>query len=93
MYFFQGWQLTAVRTCPSLRHIPCMQSGTTQRFPPPFEGGSDLFWKLQAETYLLSSGLGTTVVIKPCGLADGAAGGTTLLTGHDDALLKVRTNA
>ena len=47
-------------------------------------GGADLFWKLQGEVALLSSGLGTVVVIKPCGLVDSGEG--TMVTGHDDAL-------
>lgn len=69
-----------------------IHSGTTARNPPPFEGGVDLFWKLQAEAFLLSAGLGTAVVIKPCGLVDGAAGSTSLLVGHDDKLFEVITH-
>lgn len=41
--------------------------------PSPFEGGPDLFWKLQAETFLLSAGVGGSVV-KPCGLGTKPAG-------------------
>ena len=38
---------------------------------PPFEGGKVLFWKLNAEAFLMSSGV-PAVVVKPCGLTDGA---------------------
>lgn len=65
-------------------------TGTTNRIPLPFEGGSTLFWKLQAEAFLLSAGLGTTVVIKPCGLADGSRGTDTLVTGHNDKIAGIK---
>jgi hypothetical protein len=61
--------------------------GTAQRNPAPYEGGTDLFWKLQGEAFLLSANLGSVVVIKPCGLGDGPAGAVSLVTGHDDAML------
>ena len=54
--------------------------GTTQRFPLPFEGGGDLFWKEQGEMFLATSGI-KTAVIKPCGLTDGAGGKQDLLVG------------
>lgn len=60
--------------------------GTTAPNPKPFEGGPLLFWKLQAEAFLATSGL-PFAVIKPCGLADGAVGAARLVAGHDDYLL------
>ena len=49
--------------------------------------GSILFWKLQAEAFLMSSGL-EYAIVKPCGLlSTAAAGQNTLLVGHDDTLL------
>lgn len=60
--------------------------GTTAPNPKPFAGGPLLFWKLQAEAFLATSGL-PFAVIKPCGLADGAVGAARLVAGHDDYLL------
>jgi uncharacterized protein YbjT (DUF2867 family) len=60
--------------------------GTTSPNPPPYQGGPDLFWKLQGESFLQSSGVGYTIV-KPCGLVEGAAQTKTLLVGHDDTIL------
>jgi|AntAceMinimDraft_5_1070358.scaffolds.fasta_scaffold111426_2 hypothetical protein len=60
--------------------------GTTDPNPKPFAGGPDLFWKLQAEAFLATSGL-PFAVVKPCGLADGALGASRLVAGHDDYLL------
>ena len=60
--------------------------GTMNPNPAPYEGGSILFWKLNAEAFLGSSGV-TAVVVKPGGLVDGPAGKSTLVVGHDDALL------
>ena len=71
---------------PALRKVVlCSSMGTTNANPPPFEGGKDLFWKLQAEAFLATSGVPSTV-IKPGGLTDGP-GNAALLVGHDDALL------
>jgi len=68
-------------------HVSLISSmGTTQPNPPPYEGGADLFWKLQAEAFLQSSGLSFTI-IKPCGLGDGPAHNMTLIVGHDDTIL------
>jgi len=60
--------------------------GTTDPKPAAYEGGPDLFWKLQAESFLQSSGVGFTI-IKPCGLVEGAAQTKKLLVGHDDTVL------
>ena len=60
--------------------------GTTDPSPPSYAGGTDLFWKLQGETFLATSGVPFTIV-KPCGLLNGDAGAAELLVGHDDVLL------
>jgi len=57
--------------------------GTTNPKPAKFEGGEDLFWKLQGETFLATSGVGYTI-IKPCGLLDSEGGKSSLVVGHDD---------
>ena len=67
----------------ALRAVLCSSMGTTNPNPPPFEGGKVLFWKLNAEAFLMSSGIGATVV-KPCGLSDDPAGKKALDTLHDD---------
>ena len=71
-----------------MRVVFCSSMGTTQHDPPPppREGGSLLFWKLQAEAFLLASGI-SSAVIKPCGLVNTPGGERTLLVGHDDTLL------
>jgi len=67
-------------------HVSLISSmGTTNPKPPAYEGGVDLFWKLQAEAFLQSSGVSFTIV-KPCGLSDGPAHNMTLVVGHDDAI-------
>lgn len=52
----------------------------------PPSGGSDniLFYKLNAEAFLMSSGLEWTIV-KPCGLSEATGGQSKLLVGHDDS--------
>lgn len=62
--------------------------GTSYPHPLPFMGGKDLFYKLQAETFLGSCGISTTV-IKPCGLDDKTGGEAQLIVGHDDTILTV----
>jgi len=59
---------------------------TTNPHPLPFEGGRVLFWKLNAEAFLGSSGIGSSIV-KPCGI-EGAygRGGKELIVGHNDKL-------
>lgn len=70
-----------------LRVVLCSSMGTTAPNPKPYEGGSILFWKLNAEAFLGASGVGS-VVVKPCGLSGSST--KTLLVGHDDALLQTR---
>ena len=76
-------------TAPSERQVVlCSSMGTTDPSPSPMEGGSVLFWKLNAEAQLLASDL-RAVVVKPCGLTTDASGTRELVTGHDDALLSL----
>ena len=72
-------------TLEDLRVVLCSSGSTTNPNPPAFEGGKDLFWKLNGEAFLGGSGLGATIV-KPCGLGNGEAGKSRLVTGHDDKL-------
>lgn len=67
----------------ALRVVFCSSMGTTNPHPPSFEGGPVLFWKLNAEAFLGSSGVASTIV-KPCGLTDHAGGHAALGAGHDD---------
>jgi len=67
----------------SLRIVLCSSMGTEE--PPRSSNGSVFFWKLQAEAFLGSSGIGSTI-IKPCGLHDGPAGQAALGTSHNDRL-------
>jgi len=66
-----------------LRVVLCSSMGTTRFSGDNF--GQILFWKLNAEAFLASSGLGTTIV-KPCGLTNDAGGNATLLVGHHDSI-------
>jgi len=70
-------------TLPMLRVVLCSSMGTTDPDPKPFEGGAVLFWKLNAEAFLGTSGLASTI-IKPCGLGEGPGGQHALKTVHDD---------
>jgi len=69
----------------SLQVVLCSSMGTTNPNPPPFEGGSTLFWKLNAEAFLGFSGV-PSAIVKPCGLGTGPGGQHTLGVGHDDEL-------
>ena len=76
-------------TAPSDRQLVlCSSMGTTDPSPSPMEGGSVLFWKLNAEAQLLASDL-RAVVVKPCGLTTDAGGERELVAGHDDELLSL----
>ncbi len=74
----------------SLRVVLISSRGTTQPSPTPTEGGNILFWKLQAEAFLASSGIGAAI-IKPCGLLSLPGNASTLLVGHDDSLLATKS--
>ena len=60
-------------TLASLRVVFCSSMKTSNPNPPAFEGGKTLFYKLNAEAFIASSGVGFTIV-KPCGLTDKPAG-------------------
>ena len=68
-----------------LRVVLCSSMGTTAPNPSPKEGGSVLFWKLNAEAFIAASGV-PFAIVKPCGLFS-TPGNKTLLVGHDDSLL------
>lgn len=68
-----------------LRVVFCSSGATTNPHPPAFEGGSSLFWKLNAEAFVGSCGIGATIV-KPCGLNMGEPSKHRLVVGHDDKL-------
>ena len=70
-----------------LKVVLCSSMGTTQPNPDPKEGGSILFWKLNAEAFIGASSL-PYAIVKPCGLVDTKGNASTLLIGHDDTLLK-----
>jgi uncharacterized protein YbjT (DUF2867 family) len=71
----------------NLRVVFCSSMGTEQS-PPPKWGGPILHWKLNAETFLATSGISTTIV-KPCGLPEHMAGkNSTLLVGHHGAIME-----
>lgn len=46
-------------------------------------GGQDLFYKLNAESFIMQAGMPYTI-LKPCGLGDGEPGKKKLIVGHDD---------
>ena len=66
----------------NLRVVLCSSQGTTEAFNDTF--GTILHYKLNAEAFLGSVGIPTSVV-KPCGLVDAAGRNSTLLALHDDA--------
>lgn len=68
----------------SLRVVFCSSMGTET--PVPKFGGTILHWKLNAEAFLASSGIQSTIV-KPCGLPSDMAGkNSTLVVGHHGAI-------
>lgn len=65
------------------KHMIMVSSeGTTS--PPTSKEGGVLFYKLQAEAFVMSAGLPFTIV-QPCGLAETAGGLRKFLVGHDDS--------
>jgi len=65
----------------SLKVVFCSSMGT-ETTPPPKWGGDILHWKLNAEAFLATSGIQSTIV-KPCGLPPDMKGkNSTLLVGH-----------
>ena len=82
----QQSNVAAIGGLAKLRVVLCSSMGTLDPSPPPYEGGSVLFWKLNAEAFIAASGL-SFAVVKPCGLLSLPGGHAKLLVGHDDALL------
>ena len=68
--------------------VLCSSMGTTLPSPDPRQGGSILFYKLNAEASLLAADV-NSVVVKPCGLSLSPAGQSDLLVGQDDGLLNL----
>merc|ERR1719387_2238585 len=68
------------RLLSSLQFSMISSMGTTEINPKPFMGGDALFYKMQAECFLASSGVPYTIV-KPCGLSDGEAAQVQLNVG------------
>jgi len=67
--------------------VLCSSMGTTEPdgFLEKLANGHIGFYKLNEESFLMSSGLPFTIV-KPCGLTDDPAGQRELLVGHDDEM-------
>lgn len=74
------------KTTSHLRVVLCSSMGTTQPHNH-YVPGDILFWKLNAEAFLGTAGIGSAV-IKPCGLTQGVSGNSTLLVGHQDSIFK-----
>ena len=71
----------------SLKVVFCSSMGT-ETTPPPKWGGDILHWKLNAEAFLATSGIQSTIV-KPCGLPPDMKGkNSTLLVGHLGSITK-----
>ena len=62
-----------------------MGTTTPDSFLDKIGGGWILFYKLNAEAFLMQSGLAFTIV-KPSGLSDTPGGKSFLLVGHDDSI-------
>ena len=62
-----------------------MGTTTPDSFLDKVGGGWILFYKLNAEAFLMQSGLAFTIV-KPSGLSDTPGGKSFLLVGHDDSI-------
>jgi len=71
----------------SLRVVFCSSMGT-ETTPAPKWAGDILHWKLNAETFLATSGIQSTIV-KPCGLPPDMPGkNSTLVVGHHGTITK-----
>lgn len=69
-----------------LRVVLCSSMGTNQTPSPPW-AGDIMFWKLNAEAFLSTSGISSTMVVKPCGLDEKLAGNnSTLIVGHNGTI-------
>eukprot|EP00548_Thalassiothrix_antarctica_P011791 CAMPEP_0194156618 /NCGR_PEP_ID=MMETSP0152-20130528/69006_1 /TAXON_ID=1049557 /ORGANISM="Thalassiothrix antarctica, Strain L6-D1" /LENGTH=331 /DNA_ID=CAMNT_0038864443 /DNA_START=121 /DNA_END=1116 /DNA_ORIENTATION=+ len=70
-----------------LRVVLCSTIGTATT-PAPAWSGDIEFWKLNAEAFLSTSGVSSTIIVKPCGLVDTPGHNSTLLVGHNDEFMK-----
>jgi len=75
----------------NLKVVLCSTIGTATTPAPEWSGDIE-FWKLNAEAFLPSSGLTSSVVVKPCGLIDATGRNATLVVGHDDEFMEDRTH-
>jgi len=72
----------------SSKHILYVSAGgttTPDSFFDKIGNGHIAFYKLNAEAFIMSSGIPYTIV-KPCGLGEGPAGKNKLIVGHDDSI-------
>jgi len=67
-------------------YFALISSMDTTLDPQPVWSGKALFYKLQAEAFLQSAGVGFSIV-KPCGLSDTPGGSQKIQVGHDDTLM------
>merc|ERR1711990_1101959 len=67
-----------------------MGTTTPDGFLDQLGHGWALFYKLNSEAYLMSSGL-TFTIVKPSGLTDTPAGKAKLLVGHEDSITNMTT--
>jgi len=66
------------------KRVALISSMGTTGAPSTNAGNNILFWKLNAEAFIASSGV-PFAIIKPCGLDVTPGGERTLMVGHDDA--------
>jgi len=84
-------QIRAFASAPgnlSAKHVAYVSSGgttTPNTFFDKVGNGHISFYKLNAEAFIMSSGLPFTI-LKPCGLGEGPAGKNKLIVGHDDSI-------
>jgi uncharacterized protein YbjT (DUF2867 family) len=70
-----------------LRVVLCSSMGTNLT-PAPSWVGDVLFWKLNAETFVSTSAIPSSIIVKPCGLPEGMAGkNSTLVVGHNGTIM------
>lgn len=70
------------------KHVVYVSAGGTtapNSFFDKIGNGHIAFYKLNAEAFIMSSGMPFTI-LKPCGLGEGAPGKNKLIVGHDDSI-------
>eukprot|EP00440_Ansanella_granifera_P067321 gb/GFBE01073016.1/.p1 GENE.gb/GFBE01073016.1/~~gb/GFBE01073016.1/.p1 ORF type:complete len:290 (+),score=63.58 gb/GFBE01073016.1/:1-870(+) len=65
-------------------YVSTMDTTVPDNFLDKIDNGHVSFFHLQAEAFIMSSGIPFTIT-KACGLGDGAAGKNKMIVGHDDA--------